>query len=237
MAGTFDGFSDLGWQRFADPLPPEPTKWGRGMPPTALRNVVKSLRDVLITGCCWCDLPRGQARPAAGARRGTRDDAVAIRRGGGRLGPLAQATVRGSPMAVTAKVSSSIASRRGPAGHGPRARRRPRGTSGRKSGRCSILCPCALAHAAGPVTASRCWRWRRGMTPKTCVVASAAVGSGPRCPTGWGSAAPRGGGRSHRTGLAIQSSGRVPGSSASTAAWSCAGNGSPPASTRVLPWP
>jgi transposase len=29
------------------------------MPPTPFRNVVNPLRYVLITGCRWCDLPRG----------------------------------------------------------------------------------------------------------------------------------------------------------------------------------
>jgi transposase len=59
MAGTFEGLSDLEWKLFADLLPPEPTQRGRGMPHTAFRNVVNSLLYVLITGCRWCDLPRG----------------------------------------------------------------------------------------------------------------------------------------------------------------------------------
>ena len=58
MAGTFEGFSDLEWQLFAAvfPLPPQRR---RGMPQTPFRQVVTTLLDVLITGCRWCDLPRG----------------------------------------------------------------------------------------------------------------------------------------------------------------------------------
>ncbi|MDQ3831392.1 MAG: transposase [Candidatus Tectomicrobia bacterium] len=59
MAGTFDGLSDLEWKLFADLLPPEPPKRGRGMPHTAFRQVVNALLYILITGCRWCDLPRG----------------------------------------------------------------------------------------------------------------------------------------------------------------------------------
>jgi hypothetical protein len=36
MAGRFEGLSDLEWNLFADIFPPEPTKRGRGMPPTPL---------------------------------------------------------------------------------------------------------------------------------------------------------------------------------------------------------
>jgi transposase len=59
MAGTFEGLSDLEWKLFADVLPPEPTKRGRGMPHTLFRTVVNTLLYVLITGCRWCELPRG----------------------------------------------------------------------------------------------------------------------------------------------------------------------------------
>jgi transposase len=59
MAGTFEGLTDLEWKLFADGLPPEPAKRGRGMPPTPFRHIVNTWLDVLITGCRWCDLPRG----------------------------------------------------------------------------------------------------------------------------------------------------------------------------------
>ena len=59
MAGRFEGLSDLAWQLFADIFPPEPVQRGRGMPHAPFREVVNTLLDVLITGCRWCDLPRG----------------------------------------------------------------------------------------------------------------------------------------------------------------------------------
>jgi transposase len=59
MAGRFEGLSDLEWKLFADLFPPEPPKRGRGMPHTPFRKVVNTLLYVLITGCRWCDLPRG----------------------------------------------------------------------------------------------------------------------------------------------------------------------------------
>jgi transposase len=59
MAGRFEGLSDLEWQFFADIFASEPTARGRGMPHTPFRKVVNTLLYVLITGCRWCDLPRG----------------------------------------------------------------------------------------------------------------------------------------------------------------------------------
>ena len=59
MAGRFEGLSDLEWRLFADIMPPEPTTRGRGMPHTPFRTVVNTLLYLLITGCRWCDTPRG----------------------------------------------------------------------------------------------------------------------------------------------------------------------------------
>jgi len=59
MAGTFEGVTDLERKLFIDLFPPEPTKRRRGMLHTPFRKVVKTLLYVLITGCLWCDLPRG----------------------------------------------------------------------------------------------------------------------------------------------------------------------------------
>jgi transposase len=59
MAGRFEGLSALAWPLFADIFPPVPPQRGRGMPPTPIRKVVSTLLDVLITGCRWCDSPRG----------------------------------------------------------------------------------------------------------------------------------------------------------------------------------
>ena len=59
MAGRFEGLSDIDWNLLADIFPPEPPVRGRGMPHTPFRQVVNTLLYVLITGCRWCDLPRG----------------------------------------------------------------------------------------------------------------------------------------------------------------------------------
>ena len=59
MAGRFEGLSDVAWQLFADLFPSAFTPRGRGMPHTPFRLVVNTLLYVLITGCRWCDVPRG----------------------------------------------------------------------------------------------------------------------------------------------------------------------------------
>jgi len=59
MAGRFDGLSDIEWQLVADIFPPAPPPRSRGMPRTPFRKVVNTFLSVLITGCRWCDLPRG----------------------------------------------------------------------------------------------------------------------------------------------------------------------------------
>jgi transposase len=71
MAGKFEGLTDLERQPFADIFPPEPTQRGRGLPPTPFRQVVNTVLYVLITGCRWCDLPRGRpwASKSAAHRR------------------------------------------------------------------------------------------------------------------------------------------------------------------------
>src|ERR687886_105984 len=59
MAGSFEGVSDLEWRLFEDVFPPAPPKRGRGMPHAPFRTVLNTLLYVLITGCRWCDVPRG----------------------------------------------------------------------------------------------------------------------------------------------------------------------------------
>ena len=59
MAGRFEGVSDLEWRLFEDVFPPAPPKRGRGMPHAPFRNVLNTLLYVLITGCRWCEVPRG----------------------------------------------------------------------------------------------------------------------------------------------------------------------------------
>ncbi len=59
MAGRFEGLSDLEWKLFEDIFPPEPEQRGKGMPHAPYRHVLNSLLYILVTGCRWCDLPRG----------------------------------------------------------------------------------------------------------------------------------------------------------------------------------
>ena len=60
MAGRFEGLSDLEWKLFED-LFAHYTHWSRkpGRRPVPLRWVLNSQLYILITGCRWCDLPRG----------------------------------------------------------------------------------------------------------------------------------------------------------------------------------
>ena len=60
MAGRFEGLSDLEWKLFEDIFPETSKKRSRGMPPDPFRYVLNSLLYILITGCRWCDLPRGK---------------------------------------------------------------------------------------------------------------------------------------------------------------------------------
>ena len=59
MAGRFEGLSERAWRLLVDLIPPEPTTRGRGMPPTPFRQVVQTVLYLLITGCRWCETPRG----------------------------------------------------------------------------------------------------------------------------------------------------------------------------------
>ncbi len=60
MAGRFVGLSDLESKLFEDVMAKEGEKRERGMPHAPFRYVVNTLVDVLITGCRWCDVPRGE---------------------------------------------------------------------------------------------------------------------------------------------------------------------------------
>src|SRR5712692_2077917 len=59
MAGRFEGVSDLEWRLFEDIFPPAPPKRSRGMPHAPFRKILNTLLYILITGCRWCDVPRG----------------------------------------------------------------------------------------------------------------------------------------------------------------------------------
>lgn len=61
MSGKFEGLSEVEWQCLEKLLPPEPTTRRRGMPHVPFRWVLNTLLYVLITGCRWCDIPRGSS--------------------------------------------------------------------------------------------------------------------------------------------------------------------------------
>ena len=57
MAGEFKGITDEEWALFEDILPPEHKT--RGMPHSSFRYIINTLLYVEITGCRWCDVPKG----------------------------------------------------------------------------------------------------------------------------------------------------------------------------------
>ena len=59
MPVRFEGLNDLEWKLFED-IFPHPKKRGKGMPHTPFRYVLNSLLSILIPGCPWCDLTKGQ---------------------------------------------------------------------------------------------------------------------------------------------------------------------------------
>ena len=59
MAGRFEGISNEEWSQLENLFPNASEKRGKGMPHTPFRNVVNTLLYLLITGCRWCDVPKG----------------------------------------------------------------------------------------------------------------------------------------------------------------------------------
>ena len=60
MVGGFEGLNNLEWSLFEDIFPKAPEKRERGMPHSSFRYVLKTLLYLLITGCRWCDVPKGE---------------------------------------------------------------------------------------------------------------------------------------------------------------------------------
>jgi transposase len=60
MAGRFVELSDLEWKLFEDVMAKEGEKRERGMPHVPFRYVINTLMYVLITGCRWSDVPKGE---------------------------------------------------------------------------------------------------------------------------------------------------------------------------------
>jgi len=68
MPGRFEGLTDEQWALFESIFPEQ--KPTRGYPKTPPRKVLNALLYILITGCRWCDLPKGEqwASKSAGHR-------------------------------------------------------------------------------------------------------------------------------------------------------------------------
>ena len=60
MPGRFEGLSDTQWAVLEKCFPPLPVKRGRGMPPVSRRHALNTILYVAITGCRWCDVPKGK---------------------------------------------------------------------------------------------------------------------------------------------------------------------------------
>jgi transposase len=67
MAGRFEGLKDAEWKLLEDIFPGKDRR-GRGMPAAHPRKILNSLLWLLITGCRWCDLPRGSQWASRSAR-------------------------------------------------------------------------------------------------------------------------------------------------------------------------
>ncbi|CDN16831.1 COG3293: Transposase and inactivated derivatives [Richelia intracellularis] len=60
MAGPFEGLSNLEWSLFEDIFPKPTEKRERGMPHSSFPSVLNTLLYILITGCAWSDVPKGE---------------------------------------------------------------------------------------------------------------------------------------------------------------------------------
>ena len=52
--------SDLEWKLFENVMTEKGKKRERGMPHAPVRHVLNTLMYVLITGCRWCDVLKGE---------------------------------------------------------------------------------------------------------------------------------------------------------------------------------
>ncbi len=60
MTGRFEGLSDSEWEQIKELFPSAPKKRSRGMPHVPFRLIINTLINyILITGCRWCDVPKG----------------------------------------------------------------------------------------------------------------------------------------------------------------------------------
>lgn len=59
MSGRFEGLSNEEWSQLENWFPDASEKRGKGMPHAPFRKVINILLYILITGCRWCDVPKG----------------------------------------------------------------------------------------------------------------------------------------------------------------------------------
>ena len=59
MPGKFTGLTKTQWDLFRPILPPEPEIRGKGQPFAPFKPILNTIFYVLITGCRWCDIPKG----------------------------------------------------------------------------------------------------------------------------------------------------------------------------------
>ncbi|MBF0502252.1 MAG: IS5 family transposase [Candidatus Riflebacteria bacterium] len=59
MPGKFTGLTQCQWDLLKGFLPPEPEMRWKGQPPAPFRPILNTIIYILITGCRWCDIPRG----------------------------------------------------------------------------------------------------------------------------------------------------------------------------------
>ena len=85
MAGAFRGLTDIQWAKLSVYIPEDHRKYGRHRPDP--RKLLNSILYVLITGCRWCDMPRGKKW----ARRSTAHEWFGIWAEDGALAMLKQA--------------------------------------------------------------------------------------------------------------------------------------------------
>lgn len=58
MSGPFTGLTDKQWEIIEQFLPRHEKRMGR--PPPDMRKVINTILYVQITGCRWCDVPKGE---------------------------------------------------------------------------------------------------------------------------------------------------------------------------------
>jgi transposase len=231
MAGRFEGLSDLEWNLFVDIFPPAPIKRGRGMPHPPFRTVVKPVWYALMTGCRWCDLPRGAPWASKSAahrwlQRWQADGTLAAMQA--RILGLAEA--HGLMQWQYGAIDGSLSP-------WPTARRLPLAMSGPGFSRGWMPSASEPASVDALGSVPRLSSPIQGMMRKPSAGKSARVASEHRSRNGSGSPRDRVADPSRPTCRVSKPRGPLPGSKRSTAVWSSVGSVARPASRRSWPSP